>query len=278
MITRVRLLILLVPILLIATACASRLGPLEDQTDEGPTVVEEVPQVEEEEPVAEEPTTSPEPTDTEAVQEEPTAEVPPATEEESPATEPSEPAEAVDSDIILQDVAVVKGSVCYQEPGESASAVALGALNVQDAVEVLGQSFTNNWIAVYLPATQEDDDLEPKACWVKIDALDLDPDTTALPFYPRSEAVVEEGVEVFDPALASEVIDDVVCLAGPAASYGIVRGLVPGEFVNVIGKGVGNGWFVVGIPNTATTCWLDWDAVDYEGDRDALEIFAAPPK
>ena len=251
MFTRIRLIVLLVPTLVFVTACASRLGPLEDQVDNSPAVAEEVSPVEEEAaPADEDPTTAPEATDTEAVAAEPTATSGQA------ATEPSDPTVVPDPNILLQDVAVVKGNVCYEQPGQSASAVTLGAITVRDAVDILGQSFTNEWIAVYLPATQEDVDVEPVACWVKIDALDLDPDTTALPFYPRSEVIVEEGVEVFDPALSSEVVDDTLCLLGPAASYGIVRGLVPGEFVNVIGKGVGNGWFVVGIPNTATTCWL----------------------
>lgn len=270
MITRVRFIAIIVIVFFLATACDSRVGPLE----------EEPPQTEEElSSIVEDPTTAPQPTDTEVVDEQTVSEPTATTASQAEAaTEAIDQTAAPEGDIVLQDVAVVKGNVCYQDPGQSASAVTLGAINLRDTVDVLGQSFTNEWIAVYLPSTQGDDNVEPVACWVKIDALDLDPDATVLPFFPRSETVVAEGVEVFDPALSSEVVDDTLCLLGPAASYGTVRGLVPGEFVNVIGKGVGDGWFVVGIPNTATTCWLDWDAVAYDGDAYALEIYAAPKK
>ncbi len=223
------------------------------------------------------PTSTPEPEPTVTPEPEPSPTVQ-ATEAPVEVTPAEEPAGAEESAPLgeftgLAGVTVIKGALCFEKPGKGQSAVTLAAIELGDKVTVLGHGVSTAWLAIELPETGGIN------CWVESNTLDLDLAAVSLPFFGRNEVELEEDVEPFDPLEGSQVIEGTLCLAGPASSYAVTRGIVAGDLVKVIGKGVGSGWFVVEIPDTnGVTCWMDWDAVTFEGILSDLKIFAAPPK
>ena len=79
-----------------------------------------------------------------------------------------------------------------------------------------------------------------------------EPDAESTP--PSDQEKPASGVE-------SEVIKDAVCMAGPSNSYSMIGSIKEGTTVEVLGKGVGAGWFVVKDPRFEVECWVRDDTV-----------------
>jgi hypothetical protein len=190
------------------------------------------------------------------------------------------PVEAVETEeVVVEDtgdglvpveVTLSKDAVCRTTAQDSGDA--LGTVFAGQTVTMLGKGVGAGWVAIQFP-----NDVT-KACWVRETSVAYSGDFAALPIYPRLGAQTGPDVTpiVIPPGAESTVLVDSLCLAGPGGSYGTLRSVLAGDTVIVYGKGVGSGWYVVGIPDFVASCWIRDTAVDFGGDAASLTIYSNP--
>ena len=89
-----------------------------------------------------------------------------------------------------------------------------------------------------------------------------------------SFASVQTNGSLRSPVVAS----DATCLWGPGPEFGVIATVAHGTEVQLLGRGVISGWFIIREPASGTPCWLQGSIMQFPADYNfsALPLLNPP--
>jgi len=70
---------------------------------------------------------------------------------------------------------------------------------------------------------------------------------------------------------------DANCREGPGTAYEVYGSLLKGQEAVIKGRLADNSWLLIALTGRSSNCWIAASVVDVHGDRDTIQVAAAPP-